>query len=758
MGQSVRTLTGGLDTAEEWNNSLPRLQRRYHPANSSLAGIMKQISRARSILLPTWPPKSSSARRVMSDPMINRILTPFHNRAVALLTIPVLAAGAVVSASLFAASVASAADTTSLVGKQLGDFSAKDYRGRSHSLSEYSESAVVVLAFLGTECPLAKLYGPRLASISQKYAGKGVTILGVNSNRHDSITEISAYARIHEINFPILKDLDNRIADQVGATRTPEILVLDQKRVVRYHGRVDDQYGVGYIRDKPQKPFLANAIDSLLASRPVQTASTEVVGCFIGRKRKPDPNSDVTFSNQVARILNKHCVECHREGEIAPFSLTSYGEVVGWGETMVEVIDDRRMPPWHANPKHGDFLNARVMTTEEKSQLKQWVDAGCPEGDRSQLPEQPTYTNGWQLPSKPDLVVNMRDQPFDVPAEGTVKYQYFQTDPGFKEDTWIKAAELQPGNRAVVHHILVFAQPPKGRSKGMSSTIGEFLAAYVPGHRAPHYPKGMAKLIPAGSKLAFQLHYTPIGTAQKDLSRLGLVFAKPDEQIEQVVVTQQASNHRGLVIPPHADNHRVEARSQTAPSDVQILAFMPHMHLRGKSFSYAAHFPDGRKETLLDVPQYDFNWQTAYRVTKPVSLPKGAYLQCVAHFDNSENNLSNPDPSKTVRWGDQTWNEMMIGYFDVAIPTEVLGLSTSKSTSRTSQQTASSNRTKARVLEILKAIRDFDRQGNNNGKLEKSEVPAKHLPVFKLLDGNKDNILTADEVAKTINKLRVNKN
>ena len=649
----------------------------------------------------------------------------------------------------------SAAESASQIGKRITTFSAKDFRGRTHTLDEYSDSKVIVLAFLGTECPLAKLYGPRLASISKKYADKGVTILGVNSNRHDSITEISAYARIHEIGFPILKDLDNQIADLVGATRTPEILILDEKRVVRYHGRVDDQYGVGYIRDEPQKSFVTNAIDDLLASRAVITPTTEVVGCFIGRKRTPDPTSAVTFSNQVARILNKHCVECHREGEIAPFSLTNYDEVIGWGDTMLEVIQDGRMPPWHADPKHGDFLNARVMTAEEKSQLRQWVDAGSPEGDRSQLPEKPTYTNGWQLPREPDLVVNMRDQPFDVQAEGTVKYQYFQVDPGFKEDNWVKAAELQPGNRAVVHHILAFVVPPGGRSKDMKATTGEFLAAYVPGHRAPHYPKGMAKFIPAGSKLAFQLHYTPIGTAQKDLSRLGLTFADSDETIDQVVVTQQASNHRGLVIPPNADNFRVEAKSRTAPSDVEILAFMPHMHLRGKSFSYAAHFPDGRKETLLDVPQYDFNSQTAYRVAKPVLLPKGAYLQCVAHFDNSENNLSNPDPTQTVRWGDQTWNEMMIGYFDVAIPTQVLGLASAKTPSRRTRSTASSNQTKARVLEILKAIRDFDRQGNNNGKLEKSEVPKKHLPIFKILDADKDNVLTAEEVSRTISKLRV---
>lgn len=657
--------------------------------------------------------------------------------------------------SLFLSSALThAADSESLVGKQVTAFSAKDFRGRLHSLDEYSDSDVIVLAFLGTECPLAKLYGPRLATIAAEYADKGVTILGVNSNRHDSITEIAAYARIHEIGFPILKDLDNRIADQVGATRTPEILILDDHRVVRYHGRIDDQYGVGYIRDEPQRSFVKDAIDDLLASHSVRVPATEVVGCFIGRMREPDPDSAVTFSNQISRILNRHCVECHREGEIAPFSLTSYDEVVGWGDTMLEVIHDGRMPPWHANPEHGDFVNARVMTAEEKLLIRQWVDAGCPQGDPDMLPEPPVFVEGWQLPEEPEFVVNMRDEPFDVPAEGTVRYQYFQVDAGFTENKWVKAAELQPGNRAVVHHILVFVVPPEGRSRGMKSTTGEFLAAYVPGHRAPHYPKGMAKFIPAGSKLAFQLHYTPIGTPQKDLSRLGLVFAEPDEKIEQVVVTQQASNHRGLVIPPHDDHFKVEARSSTAPSDVQILAFMPHMHLRGKSFRYEAHFPGGRKEILLDVPHYDFNWQTAYRVASPLSLPKGAYLQCVAHFDNSENNLSNPDPTQTVRWGDQTWNEMMIGYFDVAIPAEVLGVHTDEVSGSSTRKTAAGSRMKARVLQVLKAIRDFDRQGNNNGKLEKNEVPAKYLPVFRNLDTDRDDVLTADEVKQTIDRLR----
>jgi len=637
-----------------------------------------------------------------------------------------------------------------LLGRHVEEFSLKDYRGRTHTLSEYADSNVVVLAFLGTECPLAKLYSPRLAAIDEELRSKGVTILGVNSNRHDSITEVAAHARVHGIEFPVLKDLGNRVADQIGVKRTPEIVVLDRKRVVRYHGRIDDQYGVGYIRDVPRQHFLKNAINDLLAGRKVARAETEVVGCFIGRVRKPQADSEVTYSNQIARILQKHCVECHREGEIAPFSLTSYDDVVGWGDTMVEVIRDQRMPPWHANPKHGEFTNARLMADQEKQLIGQWVIAGSPEGDPQQLPEPRQYTSGWQLPKEPDLVINMREQPFDVSAEGTVRYQYFRVDPGFTEDKWITSAEAQPGNREIVHHILVLVQPPKGRDRGFSGTTGQFLAAYVPGHRAPVYPKGMAKLIPAGSKLVFQLHYTPIGTPQTDLSQLGLVFANPNS-IEKIVTTQQAVGRR-LEIPPHADNYRVESRSTPAPIDVEVLAFMPHMHLRGKSFRYEARYPDGRNEILLDVPRYDFNWQTAYRAAKPIDIPKGGYLHCVAHFDNSEDNLSNPDPTKTVRWGDQTWNEMMIGYFDVAVPVSVFGIRPGSSVSETSE-TATAVKGIA-IAAILKSIVELDRKGNRNGKLEKSEVPAKHLPLFKLLDADNDEVLTGDEARESLRKRR----
>ena len=262
----------------------------------------------------------------------------------------------------------------------------------------------------------------------------------------------------------------------------------------------------------------------------------------------------------------------------------------------------------------------------------------------------------------------MRSTAYDVPAEGTVKYQYFMVDSGLKEDKWIEALEVVPGNRAVVHHILVFAVAPGAALNANGGGVQGFLASYVPGLRAAPYPEGMAKRIPAGSRLIFQIHYTPNGSKTQDLSKVGFLFADP-AKVKFEVRTTSAANRRGVVIPPGDGNFKVEA-SRALTADAQLLAFMPHMHVRGKAFEYEAILPDGTKETLLDVPHYDFNWQTAYRFTEPKKFPAGTKIHAVAAYDNSEKNLSNPDPTKTVRWGDQTWNEMMIGYFDIAIPKE----------------------------------------------------------------------------------------
>ncbi|MGE3776569.1 MAG: redoxin domain-containing protein [Pirellulaceae bacterium] len=548
------------------------------------------------------------------------------------------------------------------VGARVESFTLHDSRGALWSLDDVRDQKVVVVVFLGTECPLVQLYAERLNTLAAKYAGQHVAFVAVNANQQDSLSEINRFAKEHGIRFPILKDSANRVADQLGASRTPEVFVLDAERRLRYHGRIDDQYTYGIQRTKVEHAYLQDAIDGLLAGRELPTVQTEVVGCLIGRLLDANESSEVTYARQVSRILNRRCVACHRPGEIGPFDLTSYDETVGWAEMIAEVVRERRMPPWHANPEFGHFSNDVRLTDEEVDVLLRWVRAGAPLGDKSELPPPPQFVEGWQI-GQPDLVIPMADTPFEVPASGEVKYQYFVVDPGFHEDKWVRAAECRPGNRAVVHHIIVATGNRKQLASRLNDeVVSDWLAATAPGARPMILPPGQAKRIPAGAKLVFQMHYTPNGKAQQDLSSIGLIFADPKD-VQHEVITQKAANPR-FRIPPGDSNYRIDAQYKFK-KESYLLALFPHMHLRGKSFRYTAVFPDGREQVLLDVPRYDFNWQNSYVLDPPLRMPVGARIQCVAHYDNSAGNWANPDPSATVGWGDQTWEEMMIGYFNI---------------------------------------------------------------------------------------------
>src|SRR5487761_1870259 len=557
---------------------------------------------------------------------------------------------------------APADESNDRIGRRIDDFSLRDFRGKNHALADFHDRQLVVVAFVGCECPLARQYAPRLRKLAEEYGPRGVAFLGIDSNTQDGIKELAAYARVHEIEFPLLKDPGNRVADQFDAERTPEVFVLDRERAVRYRGRIDDQFLVGRQRPEPTRRDLALALDELLSDKCVGVAKTAALGCRIGRVAKRQSQGEVTYSNQIARLLQQRCVECHREGEIAPFPLTDYAEVAGWAETMREVVQLGRMPPWFADPEYGKFENDARLTDDEKRLLDEWVAAGCPEGDRSQLPEPRQFTVGWQIP-RPDQVVYIGDEPVDVPAEGTVAYQYYTVDPGFTEDKWIKAAECRPDNRGVVHHIVAFFVPPgeKLRDGGRGAMVG-----YAPGMPPTWFGDGAAMLVPAGSRVVFQLHYTPNGSPQKDRSSMGLVFADP--ATVKLRVGGGMAGNRFFQIPAGADNYEVQSHHRF-DKDVRLVTMTPHMHLRGKSFRYEAEYPDGRRETLLDIPHYDFNWQLRYRLSEPKLLPKGTRLVCTAHFDNSADNLANPDPTQPVRWGDQTWEEMMIGYFST-LPVE----------------------------------------------------------------------------------------
>jgi peroxiredoxin len=551
---------------------------------------------------------------------------------------------------------------------RMDDLELRDAQGNVHKLDEWRDRPLLALIFLGVECPLAKLYGTRLAELQRELGPRGVAFVAVDSNQHDTGEEVARFRREHRLNFPFLKDPDNRLADRLGATRTAEVFLLDASRAVRYHGRVDDQDAPGVHRLKPTRRDLAEAAEDLLAGRPVRVPQTPAPGCVIDRVRRPADTAEVSYAPHIAPILHRHCAGCHRPGQVGPFSLLTYRDAADWAGTIREVVRDRRMPPWGADPRHGLFANDPSLTDRERRLIDAWVAAGAPQGDPAEAPPPPTFASEWGIP-KPDVVVSI-PQPFTVPAQGVIPYQYFEVDPGFAEDKWVRAAEIRPSNRAVVHHCNVFLKPPGSADIGTVGMLeSQCLAVAAPGTPPLRLPDGMAMRVPAGWHFIFQVHYTAGGTVQTDQTSLGLALADPRQVKREVAM--RILTAPDLCIPPHAAAYRVQ-RSQRFDEDVLLLALFPHMHLRGKAFRYEALYPDGRAETLLEVPRYDFNWQIRYELAEPKRLPAGTTLRCTAWYDNSADNPSNPDPEATVRDGEQVWDEMFRAHFEVAPAVEGL--------------------------------------------------------------------------------------
>lgn len=540
-------------------------------------------------------------------------------------------------------------------GATVPDFSLSDTHRRSRSLADYPDAKAFVVAFLGTECPLANLYVPSLIDLHDEYASQGVQFLIINSNVQDSFVLVAAHAQERQIPFPVLKDFDHTVAESFGATRTPEVFLLDAEHIICYHGRIDDQYGLSHRRAEPTRRDLGEAINELLAEEAISVPETAIEGCLLGRARLPRVEQEVTYTKHVARIMQKHCQSCHRPGEIGPMSLLTYERARSWADMIHEVVLEERMPPWYADPRYGTFANDRRMPADEKELLLAWVEQGCPKGDEADLPAPLEFVEGWTI-GEPDVVYHMPEE-YEVPATGVLPYLKFTVDPGFEEDVWVQAAECRPGNRAVVHHMIVYIKE-KGKPLYAFDGTASTLVGWAPGDMPARYRPGVARKVPAGSEFVFEMHYTPTGTAQSDRSSVGLIFAQePPEREAQINILANML----LQIPP-GDPHYKGEYTYTFREDVQLLSFMPHMHLRGTSAKYIATYPDGRRETLLSVPDYDFNWQSVYAFEKPLEIPKGTKLEWIATWDNSADNPRNPDPEARVIWGLQTWDEMQNGW------------------------------------------------------------------------------------------------
>jgi len=380
-----------------------------------------------------------------------------------------------------------------------------------------------------------------------------------------------------------------------------------------------------------------------------------------------------TFSKDVAPILQQRCQTCHRPGEAAPFSMLTYQSTRPWAASIKEAVKSRRMPPWFADPHFGNFANDRTMPQSDIDTLVAWADGGAPEGNPKDLPKPIAFVNGWNI-GTPDLTVTMPAK-YDVPATGTIDYQYILIPLNLTEDKWVQAAEVRPGNRELLHHVIAYVRPPgstwmKGAQPGVpyrpqkgDGGPSEFLIGYAPGSSAKPMPEGRGKLLRAGSDIILQMHYTANGKPGTDQSSVGLVWSKAP--VTERVYTISASNNR-FVIPPGDPNYEVKSTFEFG-ADTKVTLLIPHMHLRGKDFLFTAVYPTGERQVLLSVPKYSFAWQLSYQPRQDIVMPKGSKIECVAHFDNSPNNPNNPDATKEVRYGDQSWEEMMFGFFDVAI-------------------------------------------------------------------------------------------
>lgn len=569
------------------------------------------------------------------------------------------------------------------VGQQLPNLEWTDILGKKGQLS-FDEAQATVFIMTDSACPLSAKFQPSLSRLESEYSPEGIRFVWVDTFAEDDVMKARDWVETHSIQGPFVLDPELKLARALGALTTTDVFVVDASRTLRYRGAAHDQYGLGYALDAPREHFLEDALQAVLAQRPVVTAATWAPGCKL-----PEPvdakevaskaalAERVTYHNRISRLIQSHCLECHREGGVAPFSLASYEKVHARRGMMEYVLEEGLMPPWFAGKPEGHGLlwsNDRRLADSEKQDFLRWIQNGAPEGDPKDAPIPVSFPQTWAI-GEPEAVFQLPREVV-IQAEGQMPYVNLRVPTHFQEDRWVQALEVLPTAPEVVHHVLVFALPPAwdpekgirpaGRPFEREEGWDGFFAVYVPGNNKLVYPDGLAKPLPAGSVLHFQLHYTPNGRPITDRTKLGMVFA--DGPPRHQVRTAGIQNRR-LDIPPGASNHPEQAFIPV-PLDVRLLSFMPHMHVRGKAFRYELIHPDGRGQLLLDIPAYDFNWQINYRYQEPLAVSRGSRIVVKGWFDNSEGNPANPDPGKRVKWGDQTTDEMLIGYVEYILEEE----------------------------------------------------------------------------------------
>jgi len=552
------------------------------------------------------------------------------------------------------------------VGALVADAAFTDIDGKPGRLSDYRGKTLVVLA-RSTTCPLSKRYGPTQKALSAAFAKDGIECLVLGVGETDSVELVRESREKTGVTGRWIQAPGGELARALRVGTTTEAFVLDGARTLVYRGAIDDRYGFGYALGRARRHYLLDALDALDAvvrGGVPEVPATSAPGCVIEVGEPPAGEVLPTYHGSVARIVDRRCVSCHRPEQSAPFPLTSYKHVRGHRAMIADVVERRVMPPWFADAGHSVPMGNDLSLTEvERATLLEWIAGDCPEGEVADAPIPIARATGWHI-GEPDVVIDA-PKPTEVPADGVMPYRYQTLTTTFDEDKWVQAFEVQPTHPQVVHHILVFCHYPASHPRMMEQPrdqngISGYFAAMVPGQNHLVFPRGAGRFLPQGARLRFQVHYTPNGEAVTDRPRLGLVFTDGPPRAE---VRSTGIHNIRFRIPPGAKRHPVTA-DHTFSEPARLLSLTPHMHLRGAAFRYDLVLPGGERTRLLDVPRYDFNWQLNYRLRDPLDVPAGARLDCTAWYDNSADNPANPDPTRRVRFGEQTHDEMMIWYVE----------------------------------------------------------------------------------------------
>ena len=547
------------------------------------------------------------------------------------------------------------------VARMLPDVPFTDLLGKSGSLRDY-RGRVVVVSMTSVGCPISKKLIPKLARLPGEFGDEKVQFLIVNTEAGASRSELEKHAALFP-NWRYVPDPEARLARALGARTTAETFVIDEAQTLRYRGAVDDRLDVGVNRDAVEHDYLRDAVSATLSDRPVRPRAVPAPGCLLAYSPSTVAPLPVTWHNQISRFVQYNCVECHRPGEAGPFALETYAQVVDKQAMIEYVLEEQIMPPWFADHDCGEWENSRFVADAERQLFSQWVAEGCVEGDAADAPVPLKWTSGWTI-QQPDVVIDI--EPQHIPAEGAEPWRTFTIEFEVPEDMWVSEAEIRPSAPEVVHHAMLFVEyaddDPRRLtqdSKSVSDSTGGFWLSYFPGRKAMILPPGRGKLIPRGGKISIQMHYNPNGTDTTDKARIGLKLLPGPP--EKAVVTSSVRN-QDFIVPP---NSRVEfLASRVLDEDIRLLALMPHMHYRGAAAQFFIQHADGRFESLLNVPTYDFDWQVSYEFREPQLVTRGSRLVIRHEFDNTTANPHNPDATKELRHGDKTTDEMMINFFD----------------------------------------------------------------------------------------------